>query len=560
MKRLLRTAAIAAVAFMATDAHAQKWVKKIKKAQVSVVAHDASGNIRETQGMALGNGVVITEYDALKGAVKATVIDHEGKEFPVTEIAGANAMYNMTKLLCGKTDKPYISLATAPALVGETVYILPNVKADKKASCVMDTVNKVDTFKNAFHYYSLTRTANERLRNAALTNGKGELLGLLQMPAGKAGHAFAIDAAYAASLRTGALDAGNFDLSSIRLPKSLPETEDEALTFIYLTGEKDTTFYKNYVECFISRFPSNTTGHILKAEAEIASGNLRDAEETYKTVMSDTKLKHDEAHYSLSKAIYALAQNPAYVPYSDWTMEKALSEAQEAYKTNPLPIYTNQEAACLYSLKRYSEAADKFISLSRTNMRSSETFLYAVQCKQAAGANADEVTALLDSALSCFPKPYPTAAAPVVIMRAKALAEAGKTRQAVMGYNDYEHLSAGNVNANFYYEREQLEVKCRMYPAALNDIEKAIRLSPGDALLHAEAASLNYRVGETDNAESYARKAIEIDSTFADAYRILGVCLMQKDKKKEGEEMLLKAKELGDPFAQEILDKTDNVQ
>ncbi len=560
MKRLLRIATVAVITFTATDTHAQKWVKKVKKAQVSVMAHDASGNIRETQGVALGNGVVITEYDALKGAAQITVIDHEGKEFPVTEIAGANAMYNMSKLLCGKTDKPCISLATVPAVAGETVYILPNTKADKKAACVTDTVSKVDTFKNAFHYYSLTRTANERLCNTALMNGKGELIGLLQMPAGKAGHAFAIDAAYAASMRIGALDAGNFDLSSIHVRKSLPESEDEALTFIYLTGEKDTTFYKDYVECFIGKFPANTTGYILKAEAEIASGNMKGAEETYKTVMSDAKLKHDEAHYSLSKAIYALAQSSAYVPYSDWTMEKALSEAQEAYKINPLPIYTNQEATCLYSLKRYNEAAEKFISLSQTNMRSPETFLYAVQCKQAAGANTDEVTALLDSALSCFPKPYPTTAAPIVIMRAKALAEAGKTRQAVMGYNDYEHLSARNVNANFYYEREQLEVKCRMYPAALNDIEKAIKLSPGDALLYAEAAALNYRVGETDNAESYARKAIEMDNSFADAYRILGVCLVQKDKKNEGSEMLLKAKELGDPFAQGILEKTGNAQ
>ena len=555
MKMILRAVVVAALTLTTTETYAQKWLKKTRKAQVSVVTVDAAGNIHETQGVTLGGGTVITDYDALKGAVKITVIDSEGKEYPVTEIAGADAMYNVAKLLCDKDDKPCVTLAAASSAAEETVYVMPSVKADKKATCLTDTVSKVDTFKEKYHYYTLTRTVGDRLGSAALMNGEGELIGLLQMSSGDAAHAFAIDASYAAGLHIGALDGGNLDLSSIRIRKSLPESEDEALTFIYLTGQKDTVFYDGYVDAFIGKFPTNTTGYILKAEAEVGKNNLQGAAETYDKILSDSKLKHDEAHYSLSKTIYTLAQSPSYTPYADWTLEKALSEAQEAYKVNPLPLYIHQEANCLYSLKRYNEAAEKFVSLSQTNMRSSETFLYAVQCKQAAGANADEVVALLDSALSCYPKPYPAAAAPVVMMRAKALAEAGKAKEAVLGYNNYEHLCAGNVSANFHYEREQLEVKCRMYPAALSDIEKAIKLAPDDALLYAEAASLNYRLGDVATSESYARKAIEKDGNFSDAYRILGVCLMQSGKEKEAKETLTKAKELGDTLAEGLLEK-----
>ena len=113
----------------------------------------------------------------------------------------------------------------------------------------------------------------------------------------------------------------------------------------------------------------------------------------------------------------------------------------------------------------------------------------------------------------------------------------------------------GHVSATFYYEREQQEVKCRMYPAALNDIERAIRLLPNEPLFWAESAALNYRVGQTDEAIKAAQQAIKIDPQFPDPYRILGVCHADKGERDKARTYLQKAVELGDTMAQGVLDK-----
>ena len=165
------------------------------------------------------------------------------------------------------------------------------------------------------------------------------------------------------------------------------------------------------------------------------------------------------------------------------------------------------------------------------------------------------VLELLDSALACYSKPYPVAAANVILIRADALAKAGKNKDAVLGLNEYERLANGNLNANFFYGREQLAIKARMYPQALSDIEKAISLEPKEPLYCAEAAALNYRLGQVDDAIEYGKKTIAIDDKFPDAYRIIGVCYNQKGNKAEARKYLQKAIDLGDTLASGIIDK-----
>ena len=235
-------------------------------------------------------------------------------------------------------------------------------------------------------------------------------------------------------------------------------------------------------------------------------------------------------------------------------MQKALTEIQNAYHSNPLPIYTQQEANCLFVLKRYDEAREKFISLAQTNLRSADNFLSAAQCNIV--QNKEEgVLELLDSAMAFYSTPYPAAAANVILIRANELAKVGRNKEAVLGMNDYERLSGGNLNANFYYKREQLAIKARMYPQALADIEKSIMLEPREPLYYAEAAALNYRLGQTDVAIEYARKAIEADPAFPDPYRIMGVCYNQKGNKAEARKCLQKAIDLGDMLASGIINE-----
>lgn len=542
------------------QAKAPKFLTKSRAAQVTVIATDAGGNLHEAQGVFVSaDGQILTEYDALKGAVKATVVAADGREWNVRYVHGANSMYNVARISVSLAEKDKIAFLTPAAqsaVAGTPVYVLPNAKADKKALATADTIAAAEKFRETYTYYSLSHTLGDRQAGSPVLNDVGELVGLVQLATKSGQNSYAIDAHFATDLDIAAIDAGNNDLRSISLQKCLPEGEQAAASYIFLlTGkDRDSTQYMAYIDDFIRLYPASASGYTMRAEALAEAGNLQGALDAYNTGLAQPGVAADELHFSLSKTIYALNQNPNYTTFQDWTLEKSIDEAAAAYQVNALPVYLNQEAHALYAAKKYPEAGEKFLALTKTNLRTPELFLYAAQCLQMQeGTPDDAIIALQDSAVNCYSKPYPREAATAILMRATTLAKAGRTRDAIRDLNDYEHL-AGNLNANFYYEREKLEVKCRMYTAAMNDIERAIRISPAEPLYVAECAALNYRVGQIDDAMHYAQKAMEKAPDYADAYRIYGVCLHEKGKP-EARKYLQKAVELGDKLAQNVLDK-----
>lgn len=539
-------------------AQSPKWLKKVRGAQVAIMVYNKNGEMTETQGVfADDKGTILTEYDALKYATRAVVVDAAGKEYPVKEILGASAMYNVVKMQVALEKKgkiTYLQQAATPGTAGSLVYILPYAKASKNAICTEDTIAKLETFKDNYSYYTIGKPSNERLKNCAVLNEEGEMLGLLQLAAKEGKNAYVIDSKFIADMKIKPMDAGNNDLKAIYIKKALPETEEDALTYLYLLDKKDSITSMACVDDFIQKYPQNTSGRILKAEKMIEAANYQEADKLYEEALNAEGIKKDEVYFSKSKAIYAINLNKTYNKYNDWDMEKALAETRNAYSVNPLPIYIEQEANCLFVLKRYDEAREKFIDLTKTNLRSGEMFLNAAQCNIV--QNKEEgVLELLDSALACYPTPYPASAANTILIRANELAKAGKNKDAVLGLNEYERLAKGNLNANFYYGREQLEIKARMYSQALSDIEKTIMLEPKEPLYYAEAAALNYRVGQMDDAIEYGKKAIALDEKFADPYRIVGVCYNQKGNKAEAKKYLQKAIDLGDTLAEGVINE-----
>ena len=100
------------------QAQSPKWLKKVRGAQVAVMVYSKNGDMKETQGVFSDEkGTVLTEYDALKHAIRAVVVDATGKEYPVKEVSGANAMYNVAKY-------KFVQAAF------KEVYKLPDVKKD----------------------------------------------------------------------------------------------------------------------------------------------------------------------------------------------------------------------------------------------------------------------------------------------------------------------------------------------------------------------------------------------------------------------------------------------
>jgi len=98
-------------------------------------------------------------------------------------------------------------------------------------------------------------------------------------------------------------------------------------------------------------------------------------------------------------------------------------------------------------------------------------------------------------------------------------------------------------------------VATRMYGPAVNDIQRAIQLAPDEPLFRAESASLFIRLNDLDNAILECKRAIELDASLSDAYRLWGICLREKGDKAAAREQLQRAKDLGDTLAEKILNE-----
>ena len=262
----------------------------------------------------------------------------------------------------------------------------------------------------------------------------------------------------------------------------------------------------------------------------------------------------DDVHYQYADLIYQKEIYQSDKPFSAWTLDKAFSESQEAYRINPMPIYLQQQAQIRYAQGQYAEAYNLYDQLTRSDLRSADIFFAASQCKAQLN-EPDMQLALLDSAVNQFSRPYVKTAAPYLLARAQALYNQGKYRPAVNDYNEYEQLMGSQLGAAFYYQRELAELGGHLYQQALNDINKAIELAPTEPMYQAEKASLQVRVGMHKEAMETAQQLIRMSPDLSDGYLFLGLAQCLSDQKAEGVKNLNKAKELGNDQAQSLIDK-----
>lgn len=224
--------------------HAQvapKWADKAKKAVFSIVTYDKDNKIKNTgNGFYINeNGTALSDYTLFEGAERAVIINADSKELPVLRIMGANSMYDVVKLRT-EADKKTTALkpATQPAVVGETMYLLP-YSTQKAATCQTGKVTKVDTIGDKAYYYTLAMTTTEKTVSCPIMNSNGEVLGLIQKNASDdAKESYAIGATYGASLSITALSMNDMSLNRIGIKKALPETEDQALVYLFMASSQ----------------------------------------------------------------------------------------------------------------------------------------------------------------------------------------------------------------------------------------------------------------------------------------------------------------------------------
>ena len=557
MKRLLISLSviICYLALLPATAGAQpSWVKKATKSVFTLKTFAADGSlIASSNGFFVGsNGEAISNFTPFKGAARAIVIVAGGKEWPVSGIMGANDMYDVVKFRVEAQKTQPLVVASAIAPVGSNVWFLPY--RDTK-NVRQGAVRKAEKFMNAYAYYTVALQISELNVSCPLLNDNGEVLGLMQQPASaKDSLSYAVSALFADSLKITGLSLNDLSLRQTQIRLELPDNMQEALLMMYMANSAaDSATYVRMMDEFIRKFPNAYDGYVYRAQFAAGNGHYADAERDMQQALKVAD-KKEEAHYAYARIIYNKEIFQSDKPFAAWSLDKALEEVRTANTLQPSPTYSQMEANILFAQKKYDEAYTIYQALTKTNLSGAEIWFSAARCKELQ-KDTTAYLALLDSTMSTFSKPYLKEAAPYLWTRANARMDAGKYREAVVDMNDYEQLMAANVNARFYYIRHQAEIGGHLYQQALNDITRAIQLEPKEVLYQAEKASLQIRVGLYDDAITTARECIATDGQASDGYLFLGLAQCLKGNKKEGLPNLQKAKELGDPQAESLIEK-----
>ena len=545
------------------SAQSPKWAEKAKKAVFSVVTYDKENKIKGTgNGFYIdAQGTALSDYTLFENAARAVVINADGKQQDVSRILGANSMYDIVKFNTPIDKKQTtLTLASQPAKVGETVYLLP-YSTQKATTLQTGKVTSVDSIGNNSFYYTLEMKTGEKTVSCPIMNANGEVLGLIQKNASdESMESYAIGASYGASLAISALSMNDGALNKIGIKKALPDTEEQALVFLYMSSEQmDKETYLSVLNDFLSQYPHSMEGYIRRANYYMSMKDTSKyplADEDLKKAIEVSSSKED-AMFQVAKAMYSyLISQEGKEGYEEWSYDKTLELIRDAIQKNNQPLYVQLEGDILFAQGKYGEAFNCYDKVNQSSLASAATFYSASKAKQLTeGSDINEVLALMDSAIVKLSKPYFGEAAPYFYERADLRAQAGKYREAVMDYNTFYDAVSGDVTAYFYFQREQAEMQCRMYQQALNDINKAVEMAPEEVDYWVEKGSVHLRVNQLDEAIAAFNKALSMNDQYAAAYRMLGYCQAMQKKNKEACANFAKAKELGDEVVDQLIEK-----
>ena len=553
--------------FLAQGSMAQtpKWVEKAKRAVFSVVTYDKNDKMLNTgNGFFVSeDGLALSDYSLFKGAERAVIITAEGKQMPVSTILGANDMYDVIKFRVAITEKKVPALVvakTAPA-VGTDAWMLP-YSTQKSIACVSGKVKEVSKVAGEYHYYTLGMQMKDKMVSCPVMNVEGQVFGIAQKSSGldTVTTCYAAGADFAMAQKISALSLGDAALKSIGIRKGLPETEDQALVYLFMASSSlSSEDYGKLLDDFIRQFPANTDGYLRRANYYVAKA--KDDQSWFDKAVADLNQalkvaqKKDDVYYNIGKLMYAYQLSKPEKTYKDWTYDTALKNVRQAFAIDPLPIYVQLEGDILFARQDYAGALAAYEKVNASNMASAGTFFSAAKTKELLKAEPKEILVLMDSCIARCPQPITADFAPYLLERAQINMNAGQPRNAMLDYDAYFKAVNGQVNDLFYYYREQAALKARQYQRALDDIAKAVELNPTDLTYQAENAVVNLRVGRYEEAIEILNGILKNDPKYGEAYRLLGLCQVQLKKTDEACGNFKKAKELGDPNVDELIKK-----
>lgn len=563
MRKLLLLCICSLFVQWATAQEMPKWAEKAKKAVFSIITYDKDNKMKGTgNGFYIGvDGTALSDYTLFEGAKRAVIITADGKEMEVESISGVNSVYDVVKFRTPVAKKQQtLQVASQPAKVGETVYLLP-YSTQKSATCPTGKIVAVDSIGNESFYYTLEMKTNEKTLSCPIMNINGEVIGMIQKSVSdNEKESYAIGASYGASLTITALSTNDRALQSIGIKKTLPDTEEQALVYLFMAATNlSVEDYEATLNDYLQQYPNSSEGYIRRASlymfgADAARYPL--AEEDLKKAITVATNKA-EAYHSVAKNIHTyMLSLKGNTPYEAWSFDKALENIQQAIQHDPLPVYIQLQGDILFAQQKYQEAFLSYEKVNQSDLASPATFYSAAKAKQfIEGIDYKEVIALMDSAIVRFTKPYTTEAAPYFFERAEMYAINGNYREAVIDYNTFYDAIKGAVTATFYFKREQAEMQCKMYQQAINDINKAVEMEPANAEFWLEKGAVHMRFNQLKEAVDALKKSISLNDKLAAAYRMLGYCQAKEKNTADACTNFAKAKELGDEVVDKLIEQ-----
>lgn len=543
-----------------------KFASKVKKGIVSLNAYDQQGNLlHQGTGFYVGaNGEAITDYKVLKGAYKAVAVDAAGKQADVDCVLGADDAYSLARFRVNVKGNTVLPVQASVLPMKSTVFVLKigegGVQASEEA-VVADT----SLIQGKYAYYGLDKKVDDGLIGAPVFDASGNLVGVLHSSIGD--KSYVLDIRFREELKIVAIPSASaaIALGNIFIPKSLPETAEEALVYLYFRSRSTSNEeYLDMVNRFIAAFPQNAEGYLRRATPLIDMLRFDDADadlQNYLSLVDDKAMGNFNVASTINDKLN-LQPEPAY---EKWNRDVALQYVDKAISLNEAKPAGDEQAASdsrykilkaqiLSSKKDYDAAIAIYEALNVGEGRA-PSYYYAISlAREGRGDSIGAVVEPMDSAIVMMGTPLPGEAANYVIRRGQLYANAGRYRDAVQDYNQYCYLLNNKVSAVFYYERSQIEVNARMFQQALDDINRAVEMAPRVPLYYIEKAALTLRVNQLDDCIQACQTAIQLNPAIIDSYRILGYAQLQKGDKTNARLNLQKAIDMGDEGAQKIMD------
>lgn len=540
--------------------------KNASRAMLNIYTYDAQGKLLKS-GQAffiddIGNAV--TAYSILKGANRAEVIDSKGNKYNVHRILGANSTTDIVKFSVENIKgNEFFSITENPVVKGKNLQLV-RYTTDKKKMPENIIVNENEPY-NDYQYYQISaKNVTENIASP-LIDETGKIIAIVQENVSKdATSACAIDARFINDLKISATSSINSDLRAIGIAKALPSNITDATTYLYMMPQNDSLICLTAYNDFFETWSSLPDGYVNRgtwfANHKNYSACEKDFSVAFEKAKNDTSsLKSNDIHYSLSNLIYQtiLQQNDTLQVPKNWTLARAEEEADKAFAESPYTLYLVQKGNCQFASKNYTGASESFLrACNDKKFVSAETYFSAARSLELANADSQKVLELLDSCINHIEKPISSNEAQYYLERSQRLIKAGRYRQAVLDYNEYEKaIGPKNLTDQFYYLREQAEMEAHMYQQALDDIRTAIATSNQPYFYRLEEAYILLRVGEFQSAIDAAKNLLKDLPENPDCYKIIGIAYGELKNKTLAQQNLLKAKQLGDTTVDSFIEK-----